>query len=129
MSRFLLSLVIGLVLGGLLGLYLGWGPFAVVYVDSPASALSDRFKDDYTVMVAGGYLVDGDATAAHQRLRVLGEQNVPLYEQDTTERINTRSHDANDIYRLVALSEGLGRLTSIMEPYRNINIGASRRVP
>jgi hypothetical protein len=51
-------------------------------------------------------------------MRLLGAENVPAYIQDTTERYITNSRDIDDIRALVALSEGLGRLTPIMEPYR-----------
>jgi hypothetical protein len=120
MSRFLLSLLIGLLVGAGLGLYLGWGPFPVEYVNSPANALSERYKDEYTVMVAASYLVDGDALGAVERLRVLGVENIPAYVQEVTERFISHSRDVEDIYRLVALSEGLGRLTTIMMPYRQV---------
>ena len=123
MGRFLVSFIVGLVLGAAVGLYLGWVQFPVEYLNSPASELDQRYKEDYTVMVAGGYLNDRDAIGAVERLRVLGEENIPAYVQDVTERYITNSRDINDIYYLVALSEGLGRLTPIMEPYRLVNAG------
>lgn len=121
MNRFLVSLLVGMMVGIGLGLYLGWVQFPVEYVNSPASSLATRYKDDYTVMVAAGYVVDGDATGAIERLRLLNVENVPAYVQETTERFITNSRRVDDIYVLVALSEGLGRLTPIMEPYRSIN--------
>lgn len=121
MGRFLISLGVGLILGAAVGLYLGWGPFPVEYVNSPASNLDQRYKDEYTVMVAGGYLLDRDASTAVERLRILGVENVPAYVQEVTERFITNSRDIDDIYHLVALAEGLGRLTPIMEPYRGVS--------
>lgn len=118
MLRFIISLVIGLVIGTGVGLYLGWVQFPVEYVNSPASALSQRYKDEYTVLVAGGYLADRDVTGAIQRLRVLGVENVPDYVQQITERFITNSRDVNEIRYLVALAEGLGRTSSLFEPYR-----------
>lgn len=120
MSRFLVSLLIGLVFGAGIGLYSGWVQFPVEYVDSPASDLATRYKDDYTVMIANGFLVDGDWQGSIERLRVLGVENVPAYVQDTTERYITNSRDVNDIIALVALSDALGRLTPVMEPYLEI---------
>ena len=122
MSRFFASLLFGLLAGAGLGLYLGWVQFPVTIVDGPAVNLSQQHKDEYTVMVASGFLVDSDPVAAVDRLRVLGEANVPEYVQRVTERYISTSRDVNDIYFLVALSEGLGRYTPVMEPYRLVNV-------
>ncbi|MBC8171009.1 MAG: hypothetical protein H7X77_05040 [Anaerolineae bacterium] len=118
MLRFIISLVIGLLIGVGLGLYLGWVQFPVEYINSPASALSQNYKDEYTVLVAGGYLADHDITGAIQRLRVLGIENVPDYVQQMTERFITNSRDVTEIRYLVALAEGLGRTSTLFEPYR-----------
>jgi hypothetical protein len=123
MLRFLISLLLGLAAGALIGLYLGWVQFPVQYVDSPAQNLNQSFKDEYTVMVAGGYLNDGDVNGAVERLRVLGVENIPAYVQEVTERYISNSRNVDDIRSLVALSQSLGRLTPIMEPYRQV--GAS----
>jgi len=120
MVRFLLSFIAALIVGLLLGLYLGWVQFPVKYTDSTADRLAQRFKDDYTVMVAKAFLDDQDLTGALERMRVLGVENVPAYIQDTTERYITNSSDVTDIRALVSLSAGLGRLTPIMEPYQTV---------
>lgn len=126
MIRFLLSLFIGLIMGLGLGLYLGWVQFPVEYTESPAQSLSQRYKDEYTLMIAGGLLVDGDATSAIQRLQVLGEDNVPEYVRKLIERYISNSRDVDDIRQLVALYEGLtGQVTPIMEPYRLVNVGSN----
>lgn len=124
MVRFVFSLLIGLVVGVGIGLYAGWVQFPVEYVNSPMADLSQRFKDEYTVMIATGYLADGDLMGAVERLRRLGVPNIPAYVQDSAERYITTSRDVNDIRALVALAEGLGRLTPIMEPYRLVNAPA-----
>lgn len=120
MLRFVLSLFVGLVLGVGIGLYLGWVQFPVEYVNSPAADLAQRYKDDFTVMVAGGYLTDNDLTTAIERLRLLGIENIPQHVQETAERYISNSQNVEDIRDLVALAEGLGRLTPIMEPYRQV---------
>lgn len=120
MLRFFVSLLIGLVVGVVVGLYLGWVQFPVEFVDSPASSLAERYKDEYIVMVASGYLKDGDLGGAVERLRLLGIANIPAHVQEVTERYISNSQNADDISVLVALSESLGRLTPIMLPYRQI---------
>lgn len=122
MTRFLVSFFVALLLGIGVGLYLGWVQFPVQYIDSPASALAPQFKDDYTVMIATGYTGDGDLNSAIERLRFLGVENVPAYVQEVTERYISNSRAVEDIRLLVRLAEGMGRLTPIMEPYRDISV-------
>jgi hypothetical protein len=79
--------------------------------------LDRSYKDDYIVMIAAGYAFEADALGALERLRKLGVENVPEYVQMTTERFITNSRDLDDIRLLVNLSNGLGRLTPIMDPF------------
>lgn len=125
MRRFLTSLLLGLILGGLIGLYFGWVQFPVEYIDSPMEDLELRAKDDYTVMIATSYQYDKDGLGAVERLYLLGVDNVPEYVQNVTERFITNSSNVNDIRLLVNLSEGLGRLTPIMEPFLDLTGGDS----
>jgi hypothetical protein len=125
MLRFVISLIIGLAIGALIGLYLGWVQFPVQFVNSPASSLSERAKNDYMVMIAAGYLEDADLGSAVDRLRLLGVPNIPAYVQQVTETYISNSQDVNDISYLVALSEALGRMTPIMQPYRRVSVPGS----
>ncbi|MCU0465285.1 MAG: hypothetical protein MUF38_12045 [Anaerolineae bacterium] len=120
MLRFLLSLVLGGVLGLGVGLYLGWVQFPVEFVNSPISALDPRYRDDYTVMVAQGFQADADGVGAVQRLRVLGVENVPEYVFQQAERYITNSRSPQEIQALIALSEGLGRTSPLFDPYRPV---------
>lgn len=120
MLRVLFSIFIGLVIGAGLGLYLGWVQFPVEYVNSPASALSPRYQDEYTLMIAAGYRLDGDAIGAIDRLRLLGIANVPEYVQQTAERFISTSRSIEDIQSLIVLSEGLGRTSPIFNAYREV---------
>ena len=95
----------------------------VEYVDSPMQDLEQRAQDDYTVMIAASFQHDKDGLGAVERLRLLGVDNVPEYVQGVTERFITNSSDLNDIRLLVNLSEGLGRLTPIMEPFLDLTGG------
>ena len=122
MVRFFASLLVALLVGLGLGLYLGWVQFPVQQTDSAATVLAQRYKDEYAVMIAQGYLADQDITGALERLRLLQVDNIPAYVQEVTERYITNSRDVRDIRVLVALSEGLGRLTPIMEPYRPLPV-------
>lgn len=121
MIRFLLSIVPGIAIGVALGLVIGWGIVPVEYVDSSMADLQQSYKDDYLLMIAKGFLDDGDVSGVVSRVGVLGVENVPEYVQNVTERYITNSADVEDIRYLVALSEGIGRLTPIMEPYRQLS--------
>jgi len=120
MQRWLLSLLFGLIAGGLAGLFIGWEVAPTEYINSSMTDLAERYQQEYTVMVAEGYLLDGDAQGAVDRLRVLGVANVPLHVQEVTEVFITNSRNIDDTRKLVALSEGLGRLTPLMEPFREL---------
>ncbi len=112
-----------------MGLLIGWQIAPVEYINSPMSDLAQRHKDDYTLMIAAGYLTDGDVSGAIDRLRVLGVDNVPAYVQNTTERFITNSRDIDEIRRLVALAEGMGRLTPPMENFRQLSLSNESNTP
>lgn len=122
MLRTLLSILFGIIIGIVIGLYLGWVQFPVEYINSPASLLAQQYKDEYTIMIARGFLADRDALGAVQRLTVLGIDNVPDYVQRTAERFITNSREIQSIRHLVALSEGLGRTSPLFEQYREVEI-------
>lgn len=112
------SVLVGLLLGLALGVFLGWEQYPVKYTNSPLSALAVPYQEEYTVMVAEGYLYDGDITAALERLRPLGKENVFAYIQELTERYISQSN-VPAIPVMVALAEAVGRLTPVMEIYRS----------
>ena len=122
MIRFVVSLAIGLIVGLGIGVYVGWVQFPVTFVNSPAPDLAQRYKDEYTVMIASGYRADNDLQGVIERLRVLGVENVAQYVQDSAERYITTSQDIADIQALVNLAVAFDRLTPMMEPYRQISI-------
>jgi hypothetical protein len=121
MIRFLISLLAATALGIGIGLGYGWVLAPVEYVNSPMSDLAQRYRDDYTVMIAAGFALDQDVDAALERLRYLGVDNIPAYVQESAERYITNARDIEDIRLLVGLAEGLGRLTPPMEGFRQLN--------
>ena len=54
MRRFLRSLIPGLVIGTLIGLYLGWVEFPQEAYRSDMSEMAPSFRDDYLIMIAAG---------------------------------------------------------------------------
>lgn len=126
MLRFVISLIIGGLLGLGGGFVYGWVVDPAQYIDSPMSSLARRYQDDYTLMIAAGFAVDADVDAALDRLSRLGVDNVPAYVQEITERYITNARDIDDIRLLVNLSDGLGRLTPPMDRFRQLNPGGSQ---
>ncbi|MCY4021241.1 MAG: hypothetical protein OXG39_17680 [Chloroflexi bacterium] len=124
MRRFLRSMLLGLILGGLLGLYLGWFQFPRDTYRSDMTELAQSFRDDYAVMIAAGYAADSDLQGALDRLSRLRVDDVPRYVQRLTDRVIASSaRDIRDIRLLVALARGLGRLTPAMEPFLDLRGG------
>lgn len=111
------SLLIGVLIGLAMGVYLGWQQFPVEYTNSSIEALAPAYQEDYTVMVAEGYLYDQDVAVALNRLQPLGKENIFNYVQDLTERYISQSNFPA-IPAMVALAEAMGRLTPVMEIYR-----------
>jgi hypothetical protein len=122
MLRFLISLVLGAMIGLAIGLYLGWVQFPVQFINSPISALDPKYRDEYTVMIAQGFQADSDTVGAIQRLRVLGVDNVPEYVFQEAERYITNSRSPLEIQALIALSEGLGRTSPLFNQYRPVSL-------
>ncbi|MCY4072892.1 MAG: hypothetical protein OXG60_16485 [Chloroflexi bacterium] len=124
MRRFVQFMLLGLVLGGLLGLYLGWFQFPRDTYRGDMTELAQAFRDDYAVMIAAGYAADGDLPGALDRLSRLRVDDVPRYVQQLADRvIASSSRDIRDIRLLVALARGLGRLTPAMEPFLDLREG------
>ncbi len=118
MRRFLRSLILGLLIGAVCGLYFGWLHFPAEYLDSEMARLEQGYRDDYLLMIAAGYAFDGDAGGAAERLSRLGVDDAGEYVQVVTERvIMASSQSLSDIHLLVSLAEGLGRLSPVMQPF------------
>ncbi len=117
-KRYVGSLLVGVLVGLAVGVWIGWQQYPVEYTNSSLDALAPRFREEYVVMVAEGYQHDGDINGALQRLQALNEPDIFSYVQTLTERMIAQSN-VPAIVPMVALSEGLGRLTPVMETYRS----------
>ena len=133
MRNYLFTGIITIALGLGLGLYIGWVQYPVEYRNSYMCQLSDQYQEDYTLMVARGYREDRDLNKALDRLQPLRAvgiaecddgrsyqiDNIPEWVQVLTERYISQGADPSLIRDLVALAEGFGRLTPIMESFRS----------
>jgi len=67
-----MRVLLGLALGLLAGLVLGWLFLPLEYVDTDPSSLRIDFRTDYVLMTAEAYTGDGDIELAQVRLAALG---------------------------------------------------------
>ncbi len=126
MPRIARSLILGLLLGALAGLFFGWIPFPPDARNSALPDLSQRFRDEYTVMIAAGYAVDRDLKGVLERLSLLQVVDIPSYLEKATERIiDSSAYDLGDIQLLVRLVHDLGRMTADMAPFLVLDSGDS----
>ena len=114
------GLLLGLLAGLLLGQLLGGGLFSDGFADGRGA------RDDYVLLVATVYMGDGNLPAAWRRLQQVAAGDSVAWLQTTTERFIANSRNVQDIRRLVALAEGLGRLTPAMEPWRQSGPSGTR---
>lgn len=123
MQRFIGSLMIALIIGIGIGVYLGWEQFPPEPDNSAMCQLSERYREDYTLMVARGFQAAQDRNAAMRYLLPLSAENsesclrdgrqqidnIPAWVQEVTERYLTRSAELRDICALARLSAAFGR--------------------
>lgn len=110
--------VIGLALGAALGLYLGWVAWPTEFVDADPSILRDDYKQEYTLMIAHAYALDGDLPAAQRRLYSLGGEAPDRWLLTmTVDAILSGRHEETVILPLVGLARDLGLNSPAMAPY------------
>ncbi len=131
MRSYIFTGAIAMVLGTGIGLYLGWIQFPIEYRNSHMCQLAERYQENYTLMVARGYRLDGNLTKAIDRLRPLRIENastcddgqvypidnIPDWVQYLTEQQISEGANPDTIRDLVALAEGFDRLTPVMESF------------
>ena len=124
-----------LFVGAGIGLYIGWVQYPVEYRNSEMCQLAEDYQEEYTLMVARGYQLDGNVNKAIERLRPLRAagnpncqqsqtttiDNIPDWVQTLTELYISEGANQEQIRDLVALSEAFNRLTPVMESFRTSN--------
>lgn len=129
MRIYIATAFITALVGGAIGLFLGWVQFPEEYTDSHMCQLDRSFQEEYTLMIARGYQQDGDIEAALNRLRPLRVEgveacndgrenpidNIPSWVQFLTERYISQGREPEIFCDLAELAQGFGRLTPPMQ--------------
>lgn len=116
MRRNVVTLLLGLIVGALVGIGVGW-LVPITDVGVSFDKLSPDYEAEYTVMVGAAYGVDGDWDAVQGRLSLLGEPDPAGYVVRLAERYIAEGRNPDDIRNLVRLSARYGYLTAPMQPY------------
>lgn len=131
MRSYILTGVLTVLSGMGIALYITWVQFPVEYRNSHMCQLAPGYQEEYTLMVARGYRLDGDRDKALERLRLLRVENepacndgrayaidnIPDWVAELTERRISQGANPAEIQDLVVLAAALGRLTPIMEGF------------
>ncbi|MBN1565106.1 MAG: hypothetical protein JXA10_14775 [Anaerolineae bacterium] len=117
-KRYVGSLLIGILIGGTVAVVIGWGLWPAENTNSPLQDLDSAYQEEYTIMIAEGYLYDRDVNGALARLQPLNKADIFAFIQQLTERFISQSN-IPAITPMVALAEAIGRLTPAMEIYRS----------
>ena len=117
MYRSLIRAAIGVVLGAVLGVAVGWWLWPVEPTNTPPSTLRQDYADDYVIMVATAYEVNGDLERARERLARLNAEEPVAPVIELGERLVDLGAGRADIARLARLAWGLGTITQPLMPY------------
>ena len=117
MRRWATWAVIGVVLGLVLGFAIGWWVWPVQYTNTAPGALRQDHRDDYIVMVATAYEVEGNLEQARERLGLLDAEGSAALVVELAERLVEAGGDTEDITLLARLARALGATTPVLDSY------------
>jgi hypothetical protein len=108
---------VGVVVGLALGFAIGWGLWPVEYTNTSPDVLRQDYLDDYVLMVAMAYEVEGNLERAYERLALLDPEEPAAPVIELAERLVDASGTTEDIARLARLAAVLGTITPTLTPY------------
>ncbi len=113
----LLMAVVGLAGGVALGLWYGWQVDPVEYTDTDIAHLHPAYKDDFVLMVAEAYALDGDLGIARARLAMLGLADPAAAVADRAERAIAQEMPSGYVRALVRLAVAMGARRDSFQPF------------
>lgn len=115
--RWIIQIVVGLAVGLGLGVAIGWLWWPVEYTNTAPAVLRQDYHDDYVVMVATTYEVDGDLERARERLALLNPQDPAAPVIELAERLVAVGGSRADTARLARLAWAFRVITPALVPY------------
>jgi hypothetical protein len=108
---------IGIAVGLALGTAIGWWIWPVTYTNTSPAALREDYRDDYILMTATAYEVEGDLEQARSRLERLNPEEPAAPVIDLAERLMAAGGREEEIARLARLAQALGTTDPALAPY------------
>lgn len=116
-GRIVLWLAVGIAIGGVTGLVVGWVIWPIEFTEADPTVLEESYQRDYTVMIAAAYDLDGDLISARRRLASLGQDDADEWLLGVTVDYILEERDEDEIRQLVQLANDLGLESPLMAPY------------
>ena len=117
MKRAFFLLIMGLLLGGALGLYVGWVLYPAQLLNVTPAELTPALQADYVRLVAATYAQDDDFTAVQTRLAALRRDDLNEWLRRETVDAILVGEDENEIRQMVLLATHLGLDSPAFVPY------------
>lgn len=109
---------VGIIVGLLAGLLVGWVLWPVQYTDTDIADLKPAYQDEYILMVSATYAINGDLEQAQARLARLNDPDPAKRVALLAESLIARGADPGDIENLVNLADALGAYSDQMSTSR-----------
>lgn len=118
LPRWVTQIVFGVAVGLALGFAIGWWLWPVEYTNTAPNALHRAYRDDYILMVATAYEIDGrNLQRAQARLELLDSQDPAAPVIELAERLANTGASSEDVTRLARLAWALRSLTPAPTPH------------
>jgi hypothetical protein len=109
--------VIGIAVGAALGVAIGWWLWPVTYTNTSPAALREDYHDEYVLMIATAYEVEGDREQARERLALLDSEEPSAPVVGLAERLIDQGGSEEDIARLARLAWALDATAPALMPF------------
>ncbi len=108
---------VGLAIGLALAFAIGWWLWPLEYTNATPDALRPDYADDYVLMTAAAYGVDGDLALARARLELLDPAAPAAPAVALAERLIESNGDVEEVIRLAHLAQALGTTPHSLQPF------------